>query len=1029
MPIRPAEMPVATLLLIIAGASVVPADDDFPQPYDSEPGSVAPMAPEEAARAFRVPEGFRVGVFAAEPDVRNPIAMAWDARGRLWIAENYTYAERAKKFDLGLRDRVLIFEDRDGDGQFDRRSVFTDGPQRLTSVEVGLGGAWLLCPPQLLFLPDRDGDDLPDGQAEVVLDGFNLPAENYHNLANGLRWGPDGWLYGRCGASAPGKVGVPGTPEADRIPLNGGLWRFHPGLKTFEVLAHGTTNPWGHDWNALGEAFFINTVNGHLWHAVAGMHFVRPHTIDPNPRVYRPIDQHADHWHWDNARDWTDSRSASGEHDRLGGGHAHSGALIYGGTQWPDSYRDKLFTMNFHGRRVNVDRLERSGAGYVGRHEPDMIFAGDTWFRGIDLGAGPDGGVYLLDWSDVGECHEATGVHRNSGRIYKITHGTPEARPPADLATLDDRELVALQDKPDEWHARMARRVLADRAARGDRLESAKAALLDRLDRPGDPVGTLRALWGLQVIGEADEALLGRLLSHEHEAVRAWAIRLLADAWPLDDVLGHRPAEGDGPSAERLAGLVKMAREDGSGLVRLVLASTLQRLPTSSREGLAAPLLDREEDAGDHNIPLLLWTGLAPLVDADPSALARLAIRCDLPETRRMIARGLAETIDRSPEPVADLVREAAESGSSAFRIDILGGLADGLKGRRKAPKPSGWDDLAARAGEGSEADPAVRDLVRELGVVFGDGRALDEVRRLALDAKAGIDVRRAALLTLIDSKPADLRSICETLLKVRFLNSTAARGLALFDDPAIGRSLAGHYKSFHPTERPAVLDTLVSRPTFARVLLDAMAEGKVAKNDLTAFQARQVRSLGDPSLTRRLAEVWGEVRDSGPEKRSRMAGLKETMTPSVLADADPSRGRALFVKACASCHTLYGQGGAVGPDLTGSGRDNIDYLLENIVDPGATVTADYRMVVVAMDDGRVLNGIVKSRNEKTLTLQTQNEAQVLDRGEIDQIEPTPASLMPEGLLDPLNEAEVRDLFAYLVGRVQAALPPDPGSP
>src|SRR4051794_19859127 len=271
----------------------VARSEDFPKPYDTEPGPGRPMAPAEAAASFRVPAGFHASVFASEPDVRNPIAMAWDARGRLWIAENYTYAERTQKFDLRLRDRVLIFEDADGDGRFDRRSVFTDDVQMLTSLEVGHGGTWLLCPPQLLFVPDRDGDDVPDAAPEVVLDGFTVPAENYHNFANGLRWGPDGWLYGRCGASSPGRLGVPGTADAERIPMNGGLWRYHPTQKRVEALTHGTTNPWGHDWNEFGEAFFVNTVNGHLWHAVAGSHFVRPHTIDPNPRAYALIDQHA----------------------------------------------------------------------------------------------------------------------------------------------------------------------------------------------------------------------------------------------------------------------------------------------------------------------------------------------------------------------------------------------------------------------------------------------------------------------------------------------------------------------------------------------------------------------------------------------------------------------------------------------------------------------------------------------------------------------------------------------------------------
>ena len=184
------------------------AADDFPQPRNTEKSVGWPLPAREAAAGFRVPAGFHVSVFAAEPDVQNPIAMAWDSRGRLWIAENYTYAERTQRFDLRQRDRVLIFEDSNGNGKFERRTVFTDQVQMLSSIEPGLGGVWLLCPPRLLFLPDRNGDDVPDGPANVVLDGFSVPPENYHTFANGLKFGPDGWLYGRCGASSPGQIGA-----------------------------------------------------------------------------------------------------------------------------------------------------------------------------------------------------------------------------------------------------------------------------------------------------------------------------------------------------------------------------------------------------------------------------------------------------------------------------------------------------------------------------------------------------------------------------------------------------------------------------------------------------------------------------------------------------------------------------------------------------------------------------------------------------------------------------------------------------
>ena len=1007
-------------LALASGASA----DDFPKVIDTETDKTPVMPAGQAAAAFKVPDGFKVSVFAAEPDVRNPIAMTWDARGRLWVAENYTYAERSARFDLRHRDRVLIFEDTDNDGRHDKRSVFTDDVQMLTSVEVGLGGVWLMCPPQVLFIPDRNGDDKPDAAPEVVLDGFTVPAENYHNFANGLRWGPDGWLYGRCGASSPGNIGVPGTPEGDRIPLTGGLWRFDPKSKRVEVLNHGTTNPWGHDWDAQGEAFFINTVNGHLWHSIAGAHFVRPHTIDPNPKAYAAIDQHADHFHWDTAKDWSDSRNVAGEHDRRGGGHAHSGLMIYQGDQWPPEDRGKLFTLNFHGRRTNVERLERSGSGFVGKHEPDRFFAADAKFRGIDLGYGPDGGVFVLDWNDSGECHENTGVLRTSGRIFKITRGEQGRPTYADLTRRDPNSLVVQHIHPNEWFARMARRELVDRSSRGEKLDEAIEGLRGLFAKSVDPTIKLRALWSLHALGAVDAPTLRKLLRHDHEVLRVWAIRLLTDRMPLDTVTSRRPKVETQAPADLLDEFARMAREDKSGLVRLVLASTLQRLPVAQRPTLAAPLLARKEDATDHNLPLLIWYGLIPVADADPSSLARLAADCALPTTRRFIARRLAEDLDKNPGPINDILAKVGPSTDRAFQADILQGVSEGLQGWRKAPKPSAWDDLAGRLSNSDDA--SIKARIRDLSVLFGDGRALDELRRLVFDDKAELETRRAALRGLIEDRPPDLRPICEKLLRVRFLNATAARGLALFDDPAIGKSLASSYRSFHPSERPAVIDTLVARPAFARALLDQMAAGSIPRGDLTAFQARQVRSLGDPALVKKLSETWGELRDSSADKKAAIAKLKARLGPETLASADRGNGRVLYNRLCASCHALHGNGGAIGPDLTGSGRDNLDYLLENILDPSATVNADFRMAVVAMQDGRVLNGLVRSPTDRTITLQSQNESVVLSRKEIEQIAPSPLSLMPEGQLDPLAPDEVRDLFAYLMHRAQVPLPGAP---
>ena len=1007
---------LVTLSVLVVFTRAAP----FPQPYNSGTSPESPaLNAERAAAALRLPDGFRATVFAAEPDVQNPIGMAWDARGRLWIAENYTYAERTLKFDLSLRDRVVIFEDRNGDGRFSSRRVFADDLQRLTSVEVGRGGVWLMCPPQLLFVPDADQDGVPDGPAEVMLDGFTVAAENYHGFANGLRFGPDGWLYGRCGASNPGELGVPGTPRDARVPVRGTVWRFHPERKIVEVLGGGTTNPWGHDWDAHGELFFINTVNGHLWHGITGAHYMRAQTLDPDPRVYALIDTHADHWHFDTAFDWTKSRD--GAANSLGGGHAHSGMMIYHGDNWPEAYRGKLYTLNFHGRRANQEVLERRGSGYVGRHGRDTFLSDDPWFRGIELGYGPDGGVFVLDWSDTGECHNATGVHRGSGRIFKITHGRPERTGPLDLTQTPGRELAALHTHANEWFVRQARLELAGRRLRGHALTHAIEDLRTMFASAATPALALRALWSLYVLRAAPPDFLRTQLQHESEHVRTWAVRLLTDVWPLDPPLRERPRPGGGGFDRRVAEeLTQRARTEPSGLVRLALASALQRLPPAEREPLATALVSRTEDARDHNLPLMIWYGLIRVADADAAALARIASASALPVTRRLAARRLTEEIETNPGPLNTLLN-AASTRERAFHADVLAGMGEGLNGWRRATRPAAWERFAANVT--ADGDAALGQRVRDLNVLFGDGRALEDVRALVLDPKADLAARKAALRSLIEARPPDLRAVCEQVMRVRFLNLVAARGLALFDDPAIGARLAGAYTSFHPTDRPALVDILVSRPALASALLAQIPAGRVSRTDITPFHARQIRSFNDPELTARLGQVWGELRATAADKQTFMAGLKAELTPAELGRASKSQGRALFNALCASCHTLYGQGTALGPDLTGAGRDNVDYLLENIVDPGAVVTADFRMSVVKLKDGRTLNGFISVRSARTLTIRGPGDTQTVEREDVVSTEESTQSVMPEGLLETLTPEQRRDLIAYLLHPTQVPLP------
>jgi putative membrane-bound dehydrogenase-like protein len=377
----------------------------------------AKLPPEQAARAMKLPPGFSATVFAAEPDVKQPIAMALDDRARVWIAEAYEYPVRAAE-GKG-RDRILIFEDTDGDGRFDKRKVFAEGLNLVSGLEVGFGGVWVGAAPYLLFIADRDGDDVPDGEPEILLDGWGY--QDTHETLNSFLWGPDGWLYGCHGVFTHSRVGKPGTPDAERVPLNAGIWRYHPTRHKFEVFAHGTSNPWGVDFDDHGQAFCTACVIPHLFHVIQGARYRRQAGPHFNPYTYADIPTIADHRHYLGKT----PHAGNNKSNDAGGGHAHAGAMIYLGDAWPGEYRGKIFMNNIHGQRINMDVLNPSGSGFVGSHGPDFLLTQDRASQMLNFRYGPDGQVYVIDWYDMQACHNPNAaVHdRSNGRIYKISYG------------------------------------------------------------------------------------------------------------------------------------------------------------------------------------------------------------------------------------------------------------------------------------------------------------------------------------------------------------------------------------------------------------------------------------------------------------------------------------------------------------------------------------------------------------------------------------------------------------------------------
>lgn len=1008
---RCAACALVVCLLILLGTlearSTCAAEPEFPAPFDTQKVDGNPLTDaQQSLQSFTLPAGFRAQLFASEPMVQQPIAITLDPRGRLWVAENYTYAESAVNFDSSLRDRIVILEDTDRDGQADKRTVFWDQAEKLTSIEVGYGGVWALAAPHLLFIPDRDGDDQPDSEPEVLLDGWDSE-DVRHNIVNGLRWGPDGWLYGRHGILATSQVGAPGTPPNQRTPINCGIWRYHPTRHVFEAVAHGTTNPWGTDWDEYGQMFFINTVIGHLWHVLPGAHFERMYGEDLRPNLYDLLPQTADHVHWDTAEKWSDIRQGvSDTTDRAGGGHAHSGLMIYLGDNWPADVRGDVFAINLHGRRLNRDRLQRQGASYTATHAPDYLAIQDAWFRGIDLMYGPDGGVYIADWTDIGECHENDGVHRTSGRIFKVTYGNAALQRPANLAALDARQLAELQLHRNDWIVRTARRILAERAAAGEDVSAARQPLLAMFGEQDEVTRKLRAMWALYGIGAVDQSWLIQQLQHPEEHVRVWAVALLGDAGPLD--------------ATTSAALCSLAREESSGLVLAWLASALQRLPAEARWSLGEILLSKSDWADDPVYPRMVWYGLEPAVVAEPQRVAHAFASARLPLARVNMARRLTQQLVNQPDAVDLLVAELPQLDQASQR-DALRGMALALRGWRKAKAPPSWKQVSETLARSDAAE--LRDLTREIAVVFGDGRAAQQLLVMLQDESAELDIRRSALRSLVESRNQEVVPLLSGLLSNRELARDAVYGLAAFSAAATPETLIERYGALPAQARSETINTLVSRPAYAQALMQAVASDKIPRTDVSAFQIRQMRGYGNARLAEQLDQLWPELRDITTAKAEKIEQARSMLPAERIATADKVHGRQLFERSCASCHTLFGSGGKVGPDLTGGQRSNLQYLLENIIDPSAQVAENFRMSILVLVDGRVLNGVIAERTAQTLSVQTATEKIVLPVEDIEEIQPSQLSMMPDQLLDPLAAQDVADLIAYLMSPAQVLLP------
>jgi putative membrane-bound dehydrogenase-like protein len=958
-----------------------PAFPKRPKPPQPDVLKYAGLTPTEAAKAMTVPEGFRVKLVAGEPDVRQPIAFCIDDRGRLWVAEAYSYPRR--RADKDAKDRILIFEDTDGDGTFKSRKVFMENLNLVSGIEVGFGGVWIGAAPYLMYVPMKD--DKPTGKPEILLDGWGY--QDTHETLNTFVWGPDGWLYGCHGVFTHSRVGKPGTPADKRVPLNAGVWRYHPTKHQFEVFAHGTSNPWGLDFNDRGQAFVEACVIPHNWHIIQGARYQRQAGSHFNPYTFDDIKTIAEHRHYVGAT----PHGGNNVSDSAGGGHAHCGTMIYLGGSWPKEYRDQMFMGNIHGRRLNVDKLTPKGSGYVASRAPDFLFANDAHARFINLQYGPDGNVYLIDWYDKQACHhnDVNIWDRDSGRIYKVSH--VDAKPVSvDLSTKSDKELVALLTHDNDWFVRHARRLLQERGSK-EHAEMEKIAF-----NHTDETKRLRGLWALHVTGGLTAERVARAAKDTSPWVRAWVVQLATESGlPVD--------------------YLKLAANP-SPVVRLYVASAAQRLAADQRWAILETLT-AFDDSDDHNLPLMLWYAAEPLAMEDASRALQLASRAKTPRLLSFMIRRISAM--GSEKAVGLLVTALGSAETDAVRRAYLDGIRDGLKGAGSFPMPDSWKTVGPKLLTSADAD--IRGKAITLAALFGDKSAFTLLRKVLANRAESVGSRRAALAALVESRDKETPALLHKVLSEPSLRSEALRGLASFDDPATPAAILAIYDTLDSAGRREAIATLASRATYARALLGAIAANKIPASHLSSEMVRQLGNLRDPELDQRIAKVWGSVRVTPKERADtiRMWASKLKRPP---ATPDLAHGRAVFQKTCAQCHTLYGVGGKVGPDITGANRSSLDYLLENIFDPSAVIPKEYAMTILTTSRGRIISGIVKEETPRSLTVVTPEETLTLALKDIERREPSTVSMMPEDVLKGLSETDVHALIAYLQSPVQTPL-------
>lgn len=957
-------------------------------------------SPDEAISRMKVPADLEVRTVASEPLVRQPVCIEFDDRGRLWVIQYLQYPnpeglnrvqvdrfsrtkydripEPPPKGPQGA-DRISILSDSDGDGRMDSSKDFIQGLNLATGLAFGHGGVFVLNVPYLLFYPDRNRDDVPDSDPEVLLTGFGM--EDAHSVANSLTWGPDGWLYGCQGSTV--------TANINGIEFQQGIWRYHPKTHEFELFCEGGGNSWGLDFDQTGELLYSTNYGGHVMlHGVQGSYLVKSfakHGALHNPHAYGYFEHTP--------------------HQNFYGGHVTVGGIIYQGDSLPASYRNKYIAGDLLGHGVYWHQITPRGSTFQTAHGGELIIANDTWFAPTDVTMGPDGAVYVSDWYDARTAHPDPDANwdRSNGRIYRVAAKGTRAAQPIDFAKVPTDELLKLLRHRSQWFVRRARMELTQRLA-------GKEILLAMLKSP-DETEALEGLWSLNAIGGFSESLADELLNSPHPGVRMWTVRLLGDQKQVSPEMAHR--------------LDKFAEREPTLPVRRQLASTAARLPANQALPMINANINRDIDADDPYIPLLWWWAVEKHSVTGRDEVMKRFIRPSLWKSRlgreilltRLIRRYTAERTAAGLDCIIQLLKAAPEGTSR----DTLW-----------QPILLGWRESSAQTAQDEEFLKRQTMLVQlvhdrwqqqpdnltllQLAITLGDRDVVDYTLREALNSRREASQRISLLSHLTEAADpsfvTNMLSLAESQ-EPEAVRIAALRFLGRFEDPRVAKLLIQLNQSSNSDAlKTASRDILFGRKTFALAWLAAVDRGEIPPALTPLDQIQRLAIFGDSGIDAMVQKHWGRLGTSRGEKLAEVRRLSNDLRA---ASGDVHMGKAIFKKNCATCHQLFGEGTKIGPDLTTANRKDRDFMLLSLVDPSIVIRKEFASFTVHTTDGRVLTGLALANDNNGVTLvNAKNERTTIPANQIEELQESNISLMPDDLYRQLKPDELRHLFAYL---------------